>query len=621
MKRIILGTAGHIDHGKTALIKVLTGVDLDRLPEEKKRGIIIELGFTSLTLPSGQVLGIVDVPGHERFVKTMLAGAHGIDLVLLVVDASEGVMPQTKEHLDICTLLKIKRGLITITKRDLVGPEWLELVREDIKGLVKGTFLEDSPIIAVSSLTGEGISQLIKALDELSQKVEERSSEGLFRLSVDRVFGIKGFGTVVTGTLISGKVSTGETIEILPQKIRAKIRGIQVHHKTVGEAKAGTRTAINLQGVEKSQVLRGNVLVLPHTVEPTLEVDVFLEYLPCALKPLKDGDRVGFHIGTTMTPARVFLLEKGRLLPGDSSFARLKLEDPGITLLGDRFVLRGFSYLQTIGGGKILDPYPPKRRKYSKVSDLEIFYRGKEKEIQNTLILREDLKGISLPELSMRANLSLKGLSDKIGILVEDRVIHCEKYQELKTILLSKLKEYHLKYPLKIGILKEGLRSKLPSEVDPKIFAQLLSDFTSSGEIIAEKEKVRLSSHIPALREEQRDIEKRMADIYQKQGLQPLLFKEVVAKLAIEEEETRALLDLLVSEGRVIRVKEGLYFHKDSLNQLKEEIISFLKKNQEITVAQFKELTKTSRKYTIPLLEYFDQNKITLRVGEKRVLR
>ena len=359
MKRVVLGTAGHIDHGKTTLIKALTGVDCDRLKEEKERGITIELGFTSLTLPGGQEISIVDVPGHEKFVRHMVAGATGIDIVALVIAADEGIMPQTREHLDICRLLRIKKGLIALTKIDMVEKEWLDLVKEEIREFTKGTFLEESAILPVSSLTGEGVPDFLTEVERLAAEVEERSPEGFFRLPIDRVFTMKGFGTVVTGTIISGKVSIGDPLEVLPKGLEAKVRGIQAHGKSVGSATAGLRTGVNLQGLEKVVIDRGNVLVQAQTLKPTLLVDIVFQLLPGVAKPLKNRARVRLHVGTIEALGRAILLDREEVKPGEEAYLQVRIEEPIVALPGDRFVIRSYSPILTIGGERFWTPSLP----------------------------------------------------------------------------------------------------------------------------------------------------------------------------------------------------------------------------------------------------------------------
>jgi len=368
MKHFVLGTAGHVDHGKTALIKALTGTDTDRLKEEKKRGITIELGFASLALPSGQTLGIVDVPGHEKFIKNMVSGAAGIDLVMMVIAADEGIMPQTKEHLQICSLLGISKGLVALTKIDLVEEEWLELVQSEITEFLKGTFLEDAPIVPVSATKQKGLSDLVKAIYTTVSKIDEKANDGIFRLPVDRVFTMKGFGTVVTGTLVSDHIKTNEEVEILPRNTTVRIRGLQVHNQPVDEAWVGQRTAINLQGIEKSAIERGNVLVRPKTVWPSQRLDIYVEFLASNSKSIKNRALVRLHTGTSEIIARITLLDKDELAPGQDGFAQLVLASKGVVVAGDHFVLRSYSPVTTIGGGRIIDPLPLKHKRQNKKS-------------------------------------------------------------------------------------------------------------------------------------------------------------------------------------------------------------------------------------------------------------
>ncbi len=395
MKHVILGTAGHIDHGKTALVKALTGVDTDRLKEEKERGITIELGFTFLDLPSGIRLGIIDVPGHEKFVKHMVAGVWGIDLVALIIASDEGVMPQTREHLDICRLLRVKKGLVILTKIDLVDRELLELVKEEVTEVIKDTFLKEAPILPVSSLTGEGIPELLSTLDRLSLEVEERPSDGLFRLPIDRVFIMKGFGTVVTGTMVSGSLALGETITILPSGQEGKVRNLQVYNNPVERAFAGQRTAVNLQGIEASAIERGDVLTHPQTFIPTQVLDVFLEYLPHSPRPLKNRTKLRFHIGTVLTTSTIFLLDREELNPGEEGYAQIRLDRPLVAVPQDRFVIRGSGTIQTQGGGVVLDTHPKKHKRFTQsvIEELTLYKNGQRVEILRHHILRSGVGG------------------------------------------------------------------------------------------------------------------------------------------------------------------------------------------------------------------------------------
>ncbi len=633
MKHVILGTAGHIDHGKTSLVKALTGVDTDRLKEEKERGITIELGFTFLDLPSGIRMGIVDVPGHERFVKHMVAGAWGIDLVALVIAADEGVMPQTREHLDICTLLKVKKGLIVLTKIDLVDQELLDLVQEEVIDSVKETFLKDSPILKVSSTTGQGLSELILTLDHLAQKVEARSPEGLFRLPIDRVFTMKGFGTIVTGTVASGNIDLGETLVLLPSGKEVKIRNIQVHNQPVERAEAGQRAAINLQGVEVHDINRGEVLARPQTLTPTQLIDAYLEYLPTASRPIKNRTILRFHIDTQLATASIYLLDRETLLPGEAGFVQLRLDRPIVALPQDRFVIRGSSFLQTCGGGVILDPHPQKHKRFSEkiISDLTLLKDGDSEEALRHHILHSGFGGAGLDDLLNRVALAPPEARRLLNRMVEKgesilfdserlKVIHSSNYQGLKEIIFSQLKEFHERFPIRSGMTKEELRTKLPSEVEIKLFQILIQDLIQSGKVVLDKDKLRLPDHKVSSIDE-KGLVKRVEEAVLKGDLQPPSPKELSETWSEKEETLQAIFEHLVHEGIFVKIKSGIYLHHHPFEQLKKTLVEFLKTHQEITTPQFKEMTGASRKYVIPLIEYFDQIKLTLRLGDKRVLR
>lgn len=633
MKHVILGTAGHIDHGKTSLVKALTGVDTDRLKEEKERGITTELGFTFFDLPSGIRLGIIDVPGHERFVKHMVAGVWGIDLVALIIAADEGVMPQTREHLDICSLLKVKKGLIVLTKIDLVDGELLDLVKEEVTEVVRNTFLKDAPIVPVSSTTGQGVSVLLTTLDGLAKEVGERPADGLFRLPIDRVFVMKGFGTVVTGTLVSGSLSVGETVEILPSGIEGKVRNLQVYNQPVEKAFAGQRTAVNLQGLETSAIERGNVLVQSHTFIPTQLLDAYLEYLPDVPRPLKNRSRQRFHIGTSLTNTSIYLLDREELAPGESAYVQLSLDRPVVALPQDRFVIRGTGIIQTLAGGVILDTHPVKHRRHSPqvIETLKILKEGSGEQILGQHILRSGLSGISFGDLLNRVDLPpkeietlLRKMTEKGDLLIIDpekmKLIRMDQYHGLEEISLGQLREFHQRFPMKSGLAKEELRTKLPAEIDVKLFQILLNRLIQSKKIVLERDKIRLSGHRVSSVDE-KGLVKRVEDAILKGGLQPPSSKELAEKWSEAEEEVLAVLEHLVHEGVLVKIRSGMYFHRVHFDHLREKLITHLKRHQEITTPQFKELTGVSRKYMIPLFEYFDQTRLTLRLGEKRVLR
>jgi selenocysteine-specific elongation factor len=634
MKRVVLGTAGHIDHGKTTLIKALTGVDCDRLKEEKERGITIELGFTSMVLPSGLKISIVDVPGHEKFVRHMVAGATGIDLVVLIIAADEGIMPQTREHLDICKLLRVKKGLIALTKIDLVEKDWVDLVKEEIREFVKGTFLEGAAIVPVSSTTGEGIPALASEMDRLAQAVEERSSEGLFRLPIDRVFTMKGFGTVITGTIIAGKISVGDSVEVIPKGLEAKVRGIQAHGEAVESASAGLRVGINLQGLEKAVVDRGNVIVRAQSLKPTSLLDVIFHLLPGAAKPFKNRTQVRVHVGTVEVLGRAILLDQEEIKPGQEAYLQLRLEEPVTALPGDRFVIRSYSPVFTIGGGEVLDAFPSRHKRLSPQvkEEMAVLEKGPEEEKVKLRLLKAGAGGLSWADLVMRSNQlpsKLKSLVDSLvsqgGVLrfngERPRYLHPQVMADLKRFSLDYLQEFHQKNPLQAGAMKEELKSKLPPQVDPRLFNHLLSILTGEKRIALEKEAVRLSSHTISLKEEEKDLRKKIVVLFSRARLQPPTVKETLAELGVSEGELKPVLQLLTKENVLVKVKDDLYFHRQALEELEGKVVDFLRQNKEMTPPQFKDLSQVSRKFAIPLLEHFDGKKLTMRIGDKRVLR
>ncbi len=634
MKQIILGTAGHIDHGKTSLIKALTGTDTDRLKEEKERGITIELGFAALDLPSGQHLGIVDVPGHEKFVKNMVAGATGIDIVVMVIAADEGVMPQTREHMEICTLLGVKHGMVAVTKIDMVDEEWLELALDDIADFVRGTFLEDAPVATVSSVTQEGIPEFVKTLDELAAKIPERPPSDLFRLPIDRVFTIKGFGTVITGTLISGQVQVGSTIMIYPSGITSKVRGIQVHNKSADEARAGMRTAINFQGLEKEAISRGQVLSKPNTLEASYMVDVSLHYLASNKKPIKNRTRVRLHTGTSEVLGNLIVLDREELAPGEDTVVQLRLDTPVALVKDDRFVIRSYSPISTIGGGKVLNPIPSKHKRFKPdaVERLKALGHQAPEAIISFHVEASGYQGVSFAHLKIMTNLPdkqlenvLQGmLSQKILIQIdkENRIyIHNNCFEKLKNDTRRQLADYHKANPLKPGMPKEELKSKFPPLLTSKLFNLTLNQMIKEKEIAQEENIIRLASHAVSLGGKQADVKDKILKTYLAAGLEPPYFKEFAKSLDADAKRSREVLMHLVNEGIIVKVKEDLFFHSEAIANLKKKLVKFLGAQAEITTPQFKEMTAVSRKYVIPLAEYFDSTNVTLRVGDVRKLR
>ncbi|HOV86665.1 MAG TPA: selenocysteine-specific translation elongation factor [Syntrophobacteraceae bacterium] len=636
MKQVILGTAGHIDHGKTSLIRALTGIDTDRLKEEKLRGITIELGFAYLDLPGGERMGIVDVPGHERFVRHMVAGAAGIDLVALVIAADEGVMPQTREHMEICDLLRVKKGLVVLTKTDLVeDPEWIEMVKEDVADFLKGTFLDGAPVIPVSAVRGTGMDELKEQLAVLYREVEPRSPEGPFRLSVDRVFTMRGFGTVVTGTSLSGRLRVGDPVTVYPSLHKTKVRGIQVHGEDVEEVLPGQRTAINLQSIERGLIRRGEVIASPGALVATHMVDVHLDLLSSSPRPLKNRAKVRFHTGTAEHLAVLVLLEQEELAPGGETFAQIRLDTPIAALRGDRFVLRSYSPVRTIGGGTILHPFPGKHKRQEKrkaAVALKELLLANEPDAALWHVLHSGPGGITEEELRVRANIPPKSLdkilqqftSQKRVIVVDKdnrRLIHPDVLQELKGTVLEALTEFHTQFPLKTGMAKEELSARLPRSVDTRLYNFILRQLAEQDLVVQEMEWVRLSSHKTDLSKEEESIREKIEKAYKDAGLQPPFFKEVAGTLPGNSRRHQDVLEWMFARGTLVKTKEDLYFHASALKELQDRLVSFLREHGEISTPQFKDMTQASRKYTIPLLEYFDSQKITIRIGDVRRLR
>jgi selenocysteine-specific elongation factor len=634
LKQIILGTAGHIDHGKTSLIKAITGINTDRLKEEKLRGITIELGFAHLELPSGQHLGIVDVPGHEKFIKNMVAGATGIDIVAMVIAADEGVMPQTREHMEICTLLGVKHGVVVLTKTDLVDEEWLELVIEDIRDFVRGTFLEKAPIVTVSSVTGDGIPEFIKTLDELSARLPSRPVSSLFRLPVDRVFTMKGFGTVITGTLISGKVKVGDMVMLYPSGITSKVRGIQVHNQSVNNALAGMRTAVNFQGLEKASVNRGDVLSNPSALKLSYMLDVCFNYLNSNKKPVKNRARIRFHTGTSEVLGILILLDKDELLPGEATVAQLRIDSPLALIKDDRFVIRSYSPIRTIGGGHILNPIPQKHKRFKSeiIKGLKGLMDQSPESIISYHVDESGYQGIVFSDLKIMTGLHEKQLQNIIQDLMSKRTviltdrenriyIHKNSSDRLKKETSIYLDSYHRGNPLKTGMPKEELRSKIPGLQGSKLFNLTINQMIKDKEIVSEENTVRLTSHTVSLGVDQADIRKRILDVYRKNGLTPPYFKELSKTINVESSRAKDVLMFLMDEGLIVKVKEDLYFHAKAVEDLQQRLVDYLVSHKEMSTPQFKEMTGVSRKYLIPLIEYFDAQNVTIRIGDIRKLR
>ncbi|MGD9007375.1 MAG: selenocysteine-specific translation elongation factor [Desulfobacteraceae bacterium] len=634
MKQIVMGTAGHIDHGKTSLIKALTGTNTDRLKEEQQRGITIELGFAALELPGGQSLGIVDVPGHEKFVKNMVAGATGIDLVVMIIAADEGIMPQTREHLEICTLLGVKFGLVALTKTDLVDEEWLMLVHEEIEDFVKGTFLENAPVVPVSAVTEEGLPELIDSLNTICAAIPTRSESGLFRLPIDRVFTMKGFGTVITGTLISGTIAVGDTVVLYPTGIESKVRGLQVHNQSVTLAAAGMRTAINFQGLEKAVVQRGDIVGAPNTLVPSHMVDVTLHYLESNTKALKNRTRVRFHSGTSEIMGVVVLLDCEQLKPGQKAFAQIRLEEQVSLVRDDRYVLRSYSPVRTIGGGRVINPVPTKHKplRPEVIEHLKSLINENPEIVTQSLIRATDRVGCSHRDLTISTNLAEKKLSRLLQTLASKKkivqydkerrmFIHREVFEKVQGEIGAHLENYHRQFPLKPGVQKEELKSKLPMHYDPKLFSNALQGMLKAGAVVQEEDIVHMAGHTVSLGVDQQTLRDQILAIYKQDALTPKYFKQVVTQLETDPDQADQVMKLLVDEGLIIKVKEDLFYHHQHLSQLQDRLLEHLSSHGDISTPQFKDMTGASRKYVIPLIEYFDRIKLTIRIGDIRKLR
>jgi len=635
MQRIIVGTAGHVDHGKTVLTKRLTGVDTDRLKEEKERGISIELGFAPLTLPSGIRVGLVDVPGHERFIKNMLAGIAGIDLVLLVIAADEGVMPQTREHLDIINLLEVKKGIVVISKADLVDPEWLELVQADVAEVLEGTVLEEAPMIAVSAFTGQGIPELLAAMDQMAAEVPPKEVSGKARIPIDRVFSITGFGTVITGTLWSGVLKVGQTVEILPSGQTARIRTLQVHGEKVPEATAGQRVAVNLAGIETEAIARGDVLAEPGLLEPSHRIDVRLNLLKHPGITLDQMSRVHIHHGTREVLGRVNFLDREELLPGDSAFCQLNLESPLIALRGDHYVIRFYSPMITIGGGIVIDPLPVKHKRYREevLQSLDVKSLGDPRELLAhalsdpkavTLTAAEAAKASGLEVAAAQAELdklAAEGLA--LVLSVEGSIFYLwrQKEEDWQKATLRRLEDFHRKFPLRPGLAKEELRSRDFAILPAKAFNALLETWADGGQIRVDGQAVALASFQASLTPAQIKACQAIEAALLKDKFSPPGWEEAAALANLSGEEKGEILAYLLANRILVRLSEDVIYHQAAFDEAQSKIVEFLKANGSIQLAQTRDILQTSRKYALPLLEYLDQIKVTKRREDVRILQ
>ena len=621
-RRLVVGTAGHIDHGKTALVRALTGIDADRLEEEKRRGITIDLGFAHMELsgPGGEKLqlGFVDVPGHERFVRNMLAGVGGIDLVLFVIAADESIKPQTREHFDICSLLGIRKGIVVLTKADLAGGDLVELVRLEVDEFVRGSFLEGAPVVAVSSTTGAGLEELRAEVTKLAESVAEREASQYFRLPIDRAFTMRGFGAVVTGTLVSGCVLLDDEVELHPARRRVRVRGIQVHGASVKEATAGQRTALNLAGVEVAEVGRGMVLAEAGRFRATQQIDCAFELLPSA-KPLKHRAPVHFHAGTAEVEAEMRRLKGTEALqPGSREYVRFLLSEPLLLLPGDRFIVRMFSPVVTIGGGVVLDIAAPRRATLERLRVLETAPAAE----RLALLVSESRYGMAMPELVARTGWlesDIRKAAAGAGLIMLEApqfwLLDSPWAAAKLDAIHEYLKQFHRQNPLLAGASKEELRSKHLAGAPAWLMDALLA---RSKTLAADAETVRLSSHKISLKQDEEEASTKIENAFRTAGLATPAMQEVLGKSGVESNRARTILQLLLRDKRLVRVSDELVFHASAIQSLRALLAQ--KKGARFAVPEFKDWTGVSRKYAIPLLEYLDRERITRRDGDSRVV-
>jgi selenocysteine-specific elongation factor len=637
MKSIIVGTAGHIDHGKSALVQALTGKDPDRLPEEKRRGITIDLGFADLEL-EGVRFGFVDVPGHERFVRNMLAGAHGIDLVALVIAADEGVMPQTREHFDICRLLKIPAGLIVITKIDLVEPDLMPLVVGEAEELVAGSFLEGAPIVSVSSKTLAGIEELKSVLRTLALDVPDRSSELVALLPIDRAFTMKGFGPVVTGTLISGEIDEGEELELLPNALKVRARGLQVHGVSVKTAVAGQRTAVNLGNVGTSLIERGMVLAPVGRFEPGQILDVSMEVLPSAPRALRSRSRIRFHLHTSEVLGRLRILDDpGEIPAGGKGFAQIRLESPVVAHAGERFIIRSYSPSITVAGGTILNPFAVKHRgkDFAAVRGALVGLKEGTPARKFSIFVSEARdRGRTLNELAARTGWSDAALNEAARVSLEEKaVVNCDgvfvsrdDFDRLSRLVMDEVKTHHKREPLARGLARETLRERSFAHSPAEVFRSVLAGLEKSGLLIAEKEIVRAVEHSVELSETDAQSMNRLEAVFKQAGLETPSLEAAFLAAGFRKTDAslgRKILHLLIDRGSVVRIQPEMILHCEAIDRLVTKLRAYADKNEpnrSLDVTAFKDLAGVSRKYAIPLLEYLDRERITRREGDHRVV-
>lgn len=632
-KNIVVGTAGHVDHGKTALVKALTGIDTDRLKEEKERGMTIEPGFAYLKLPSGRTVSVVDVPGHERFIKNMLRGISGVDIALLVIAADDGVMPQTREHLDILKLLNIRYGLIVLSKIDLVDEEIILMAKEDVKNLVQGSFLEGAPIIPFSALTGEGSKEIIQAVDYLIDLVVEKNQGGIFRLPIDRVFTMIGYGTVVTGTIASGRIKKGETVEIYPIEKTTVVRNIQIHNQWVNEAFAGQRVGLNLPNLKIDEIERGMVLSEPGCLVPTYLINAKFQYLSSNLSPLINRMRIKFYSGTTEVIGRMVMMEKDKLLPGETCFVQIRLEKKISSLPYDRYIIRTLSPMMTIGGGMILEINPKKYSPFHPIplDYLKILENRDSYESIEALIKKEKHRPLRPIELTKRLGLSIDEIEKGCEVLSKENrilrigdgfLIHMDSIEQLKKDIIERLKEYHEKNPDLKDASQEEIRARISQHLDPLLFEEALQKLKEDGKIENQKGRIKLTGFQQTLSEKQKAIYNELDRLCRATGFRPLPM-DVLNRVRSHygEKAVEGVLKLMVNEGRLIQLKNHRLIHSESIEEIKTIIKQHIEKNGKIALGEAMEVIGIGRTQAQPIFEYLDSIRFTIRAGDYRILR
>ena len=625
---VIIGTAGHVDNGKSSLINALTHIETDRLSEEKARGITIELGFAYLDLPDGRRAGIIDVPGHERFVSNMLAGAGGIDIALLVVAADEGVMPQTLEHLGILQLLGIKQGVIALTKIDLVDEEWLELAEEDLREHIAGSFLEDAPFFRVSSNTGRGIKELREALIEAVNDADDKKLSVAFRLPIDRVFTLSGIGTVVTGTLIEGKLSTGDDVELYPQEETVRIRSVQVHDEAVDAAEAGQRVALNLSGTKKDQVERGDILAETGSLYPTYMLDVDLRSLRHSRFQIENGMRVHLYHASRELLARVILLDRDLLEKGDSAPAQLRLEEQTYIKQGDHFVVRFYSPVETIGGGIVLDPIANKRKRYEDLDDFEILLSSDAAARLDLALKSSGLRFKALDEIYYRAGLNsadgrkyLQELIEKGRALQlnDQTALHISAMEVLAAKCDEILQKFHQDLPLEQGMKRESLRTRLLARIPIQLSDRVIDELVKLGYIEDRAGDIALRSHSANLSPHDQELIDELSARFEAEAFSPSATDELIAEYS-KKDKLDQILSRMVNDGILIRLTDQILMHHETVEKALEQVKKDIGERGSVTLADFRDEIGTSRKFAIAILEYFDRIKLTKLSGDARVL-